>query len=77
MAPVIALRCPAAFRRFESSHAPLREPARCADGDCITLLRTPWRRALSGFFHNLHDCRWMQRAHGLEQESTDRTSTAP
>lgn len=72
MQPIIALRCPGTFVRFQSNHAPLRarEAAQCGSGMvCTTVLRTPWQRTFSGFFHNLHDCFWMQRAHGLAQDS--------
>jgi hypothetical protein len=50
--------CPGAFDVFDWGHAPLTplKPYQMA----VTIMRTPWRRATSGFFYNLHDCPLMQ-----------------
>ena len=69
MWPIINAHCPGSFRYFESSHAPLENTpgAECGSAarQCVSMVRSPSQRVTSGFFHNLHDCAWLQRAHGL------------
>ena len=58
----LTTRCPGAFRRFRTGHQPL------TSGDdlstAVTVLRRPSERALSGFFHGLHDCDAMAGRYG-------------
>ena len=63
------------FRRHLLAwHPPLTRDAGCGrDGQCLTILRQPLRRTVSGFLHNLHDCYWMQRALGIESQDNNRT----
>ena len=56
--------CPDAFVFFEWGHKPLPQPLR-VDVQAVTVLRAPWSRATSGFFHNLHDCLGMQFKNSL------------
>lgn len=56
---IVRMYCPDAFRAFDWGHAPLQQPL-LPSTMAVTLVRTPWRRALSGFFANMHSCQWLQ-----------------
>ena len=58
--------CPGAFRQFDWGHASLQQPL-LASTMVVTLMRSPWRRALSGFFANLHSCTWLQQLHNVSE----------
>jgi hypothetical protein len=65
-----ATRCPHAMRRhgFGDGHPPASMPADFNRGRVlVTMLRKPWRRALSGFYHMLHDCPQMQKRYGVSE----------
>ena len=61
--------CPKVMRRhgFGDGHAPAkpRLDFQTKRSGLVTMLRRPWRRALSGFFHKLHDCRELQIRYGI------------
>lgn len=70
MQPIIERHCPAVFHRFGSWHRALSPSDASLCGHelvCVTTLRTTWRRVVSGFYHNLHDCQWMQAAHNIDE----------
>ena len=56
---IVRRHCPDAFVSFDWGHAPLQQPL-LPTTMAVTLMRAPWRRVLSGFFANLHDCPWLQ-----------------
>jgi hypothetical protein len=58
---LIAERCPSSFVRFLPGHAPLVPNIGLRpDSRAFMFVRNPSARATSGFFHELHDCFWMQ-----------------
>ena len=63
--------CPAGtFQMFSNGHAPLSPGLQLPLNDTflkITILRSPARRIVSGFYHSLHDCRHLQQAYGLAE----------
>lgn len=71
---LIADHCPKTFVQFDWGHKSLRSlrPGMMA----VTLLREPWQRAVSGFFHNLHSCRWMQARYNMTG-NRPRAGTSP
>ena len=77
MHPIIALACPGAFRYFASWHTPLSQAAAEECGThqrhCVSVLRAPAERVESGFYHAMHDCTWLQQAHGLSESGLNRT----
>ena len=77
MHPIIALACPGAFRYFASWHTPLSQAAAEECGThqrhCVSVVRAPAERVESGFYHAMHDCTWLQQAHGLSESGLNRT----
>ena len=77
MHPIIALACPGAFRYFASWHTPLSQAAADECGThqrhCVSVVRAPAERVESGFYHAMHDCTWLQQAHGLSESGLNRT----
>lgn len=53
------------FARFENAHAPL--PDGIALRTVTVLFRPPRQRIISGFMHNLHDCRELQRKYHVDE----------
>lgn len=68
----IKANCPDAFAFFKSGHAPLPNGQPIENHVVyITMLRTPWRRTLSGLFHNFHDCTKLQRAYHVREHDPE------
>ena len=71
---IIQLRmCPnGTFAMFNNGHSPLAEKIINGNDSILkfTLLRTPARRIVSGFFHYMHDCRWLQAAHNISEHGS-------
>jgi hypothetical protein len=64
--------CSQNFSHFQSGHQPL-SPA-TTPRSFVTLFREPLSRALSGFYHNYHDCGDLQKNTGVAGEATYRAS---
>ena len=66
-----------AFRYFASWHTPLSQAAaeECVTHQrhCVSVVRAPAERVESGFYHAMHDCTWLQQAHGLSESGLNRT----
>ena len=58
---LINAECPSAFVRFESGHAPMSDELYAPGLKRVMFLRRPWRRSVSGFYNNLHDCSSMRK----------------
>ena len=54
--------------RFKSGHAPVApEDLKKFSGHLVTLVRRPLERTISGFYHDLHDCKSMQQELGCSE----------
>ena len=56
-------KTPTCANSIKAGHNPLRN----APHETITILRSPLERIASGFVHNLHDCRSLQKKHHLNE----------